>query len=389
MGENQTNPQANVACGKDIKPGSGRVLKRPSVAQVCILFSVTIMLFMLIAFRVQIREIYSGLLITEFGLIMLPALIFLLAFRFDLKAVLRLNGTRPLNFLVIFGIMCFAIPLAGLFNLLNLFIVNSIFGKVLVQQLPASHNVTELLFSMLVFAVSAGICEEFLFRGVIQRGLERFGAAGSILLSAFLFSITHMDFQKIFGTFFLGAIIGFIVYKTGSLYCGIFAHFANNAFALIISYAATKIMSMLEGSGMQIPGENDPGSLFAGLDSIPPQQLIIALFTYGFIFLFITAVFILLVYSLTRLNRYRTGSLALDSFSLTDTENIYGAGFKIQRPYAARTGGFRKKGFAGLLWLLPGIIMIAVRFYMEVYDFTGAENEFINAVKWLLGIPFT
>jgi membrane protease YdiL (CAAX protease family) len=74
------------------------------------------------------------------------------------------------------------------------------------------------------------VCEEILFRGAIQRGFEKLGAIKSIILTAFLFGLMHQDFQKLLGTFLLGCIIGFIVYRSDSIIGGMFAHFTNIPF---------------------------------------------------------------------------------------------------------------------------------------------------------------
>jgi len=379
MGGNQNGPGDDIVAGQGLKAKDERCYKKPGVIQVSILFSITIILFVFIGYRVQNRNLYAGLLITEFGLIMLPAFLFLLVFRFDLKAILRLKGTKILNFLVTFGIMLFALPLASVFNLINLLLVNSIFGKVIVQQPPVAQNGKELLVGILVIAGSAGLCEEFLFRGVIQRGFERFGAVKSILLAAFLFSLTHMDFQKIFGTFMLGALIGFIVYKTDSLYCGMFAHFTNNALAVLISYAATKLMSIFQSTGVSIPKDTDINTLFSSFSGLPPQQLIIILFIYGFVFLCIATLFVLLLYALIRMNpnqgRQLTHANALSAFSSSAVSPTVAPS-----PAPALPGG----GARSLLWLLPGILLVACIYFIEVHNFTGVENEFIDFARRLL-----
>ena len=351
-------------------------VKQPGITQVCILFSITIILFIFVGYRVQAKEFYSGILITEFGLIMLPALLFLLIFRFDLKKVLRLNGSRPLNYLVTFGIMVFAIPVAGAFNLVNLLLVHSIFGKVIVQQPPVAQNGQELLVNILVIAGSAGLCEEFLFRGVIQRGFERFGQARAILLAAFLFSLTHMDFQKILGTFLLGALIGFIVYRTNSLYCGIFAHFTNNALAVLIGFVSTKLASLLQGEGMNMQQEADLNALFSTFGALPPGQLVAVLFIYGFLFLFIASMFILLLYALIRLNPVKRDVKGYSG--MEDTA----APIPSESGYVAT--GIPGSGISGLLWLLPGLLLIAGMYYFEVYHFTGTENSLIEFARRLL-----
>ncbi len=399
--------------GNQMKARSGGAdeqrLKKPGITQTCILFSITIILFIFIGYRVQRVEFYSGILITEFGLIMLPAFVLLLIFRFDLKFVLRLNKTKLVNYFVTFGIMLFAIPLAGMFNLLNLLLVNSIFGKVIIQQVPVAKNGTELLLNIIVIAGSAGICEEFLFRGVIQRGLERFGAAKAILLAAFLFSLTHVDFQKIFGTFLLGALIGFIVYRTNSLYCGVFAHFTNNALAVLISYGAAKLTSMFQETAMNITEETDLNSLFSTFGELPPQQLVIVFFIYGFMFLFFAILFILLLYALIRLNPVRglpeavnvdvdsntsTRLVGYNGANLTDRSSAGLAGRSELPEIPGRSGRLTRselpertgRQMIGLLWLLPGILLIFGIYYFQVFRFTGAENTFIDIAKRLLGV---
>lgn len=340
--------------------------KRPGIVQVSILFSVTIILFLFIGYRVQQSEFYSGVLISEFGLIMLPALIFLLLFRYDLRPVLGLKGTRPLNFLVTFVLMLLAIPIAGVFNLLNLLIVNSIFGKIIVGQLPAATDAWSLLANILVIAGSAGICEEFLFRGVIQRSFERrFGITRAILLAAFLFSLTHMDFQKIFGTFLLGALIGFIFYRTDSLLCSMFAHFTNNAAVVLIGFISAKFMSLYGDSGAKIAEGTDLNALISTFSSLSPQQLAIVLFVYGFFFLVIISFFILLLVALIKLN-------------------------PVNKPNGAITGVLAENrtvraNLKSLAWLLPGALLIASLYYFEVLKFKGISNGLVEAARRLLG----
>lgn len=334
--------------------------RRPTAAQVSILFSIVLFFFVMLGYRVQHNEFYSGVLITEFGLIMLPALIFLLALRFDLKDVLRLNRISLLNFFLIFCLMIFAIPLAGIFNMANLWLVNSIFGKVIVEQPPVAENFVGLIVNILVIGGSAGICEEFLFRGVIQRGFERFGTVKAILLAAFLFSLTHLDFQKIFGTFFLGALIGFIVYRTNSLFGGMFAHFTNNSVAVIVGFAATQFTRLVKDSGFEIPqSQSDLSNIFSTISRLPKAQLLIMAFFYGFIILIFLIIFVALMYSFLKTTRG-----------------------KAEKPVVQINRKFSKH----LLWLLPGTVVISVIYYLEIVKFRGGAGSFVVFVRRLLGI---
>lgn len=335
---------------------------RPGILQVGLLYSIIVLLFLMIGFRVQRNEIYTGLLITEFGLVMLPALLFLMVFRYGIKDTVRLNGAKPVSFFLAFGIMLFAIPLASAFNLINLYLVNTVFGKIIVQSVPIARNGTELLINILVLAGSAGVCEEFLFRGVVLRGLEQAGAAKAILITAFLFSLMHMDFQKIFGTFFLGALIGFIVYRTNSLYCGMFAHFTNNAFAVLATYGSARLSGILGNAGKAVKGEMDLNSLFSVFETLPKSQLMIVLFIYGFMLLFIAIIFVLLLFAFTKVN-------------------------PIQSDHAASWRRRSDRGWIrGLVGVVPGLLAVAVIYFVEVRGFIGAGNWFTNIVKQLLGV---
>jgi len=338
---------------------------RPGVDGACVLFSVVIILFVLLGYRIQSREFYSGILITEFMLILLPALVFAAISGVRFKEALRLDKFRPVNIPIVIGIMIFAIPVATLLNVLNLLAVDSIFGKTVMTSLPAAENGVQLLVNILVIAGSAGICEEVLFRGVLQRSFERFGAAGSILLAALLFSLTHLDFQKILGTFALGALIGYIVYRTNSLYCGMLAHFTNNATAVFASYISGKMLKAFQLSDRMPSGPADISALFDTFAALPVEQKMIIFMVYGFVFLFVAIVLTLLVYSLTRANRVSPVTMP------------HGSGLSYGTPAQGKA--------KGLLWLLPGIILILLWFYVQANGFLGIQNAVTEAFRLLIG----
>jgi membrane protease YdiL (CAAX protease family) len=86
-----------------------------------------------------------------------------------------------------------------------------------------------------VFAVGvAPLVEEFVFRGLIQRELERvYGPVVGITAAASLFALVHM-LPWIFPLHFvLGLAFGFAVYATRSIWTSVILHAANNTAALI------------------------------------------------------------------------------------------------------------------------------------------------------------
>ncbi len=93
-------------------------------------------------------------------------------------------------------------------------------------------------FSMLqlaVVSVLAGVCEEVLFRAVVQRGLaESFGAGVGLLASACLFGLAHSitPFYALV-TGVAGFYLGTLWMLTGNLLTPIFAHALYDFLALV------------------------------------------------------------------------------------------------------------------------------------------------------------
>ncbi len=83
--------------------------------------------------------------------------------------------------------------------------------------------------------VLAGIFEEMLFRGMLQKAFERkFDLHQAIFLTAFVFAIIHLPFLLI-QIMILGTVFGFIAWRSNSIIPTIILHCLNNGFALIFA----------------------------------------------------------------------------------------------------------------------------------------------------------
>lgn len=85
-----------------------------------------------------------------------------------------------------------------------------------------------------VFAIGiAPLVEEFVFRGLIQRILERrFGSGPGIAMAAALFAAVHVLPWVFPLHFFLGLAFGLAVFATRSIWTGVILHAANNTVAM-------------------------------------------------------------------------------------------------------------------------------------------------------------
>ena len=82
--------------------------------------------------------------------------------------------------------------------------------------------------------VSAPILEELVFRGLVQRPLERrWGPAPAIAFAAVVFAVFHGLLWVLPIHVFLGLSFGYAVYATRSIWAGVILHAGNNAFAAL------------------------------------------------------------------------------------------------------------------------------------------------------------
>lgn len=104
----------------------------------------------------------------------------------------------------------------------------------------SAENVWVYLLNVVVVAIVPALCEELFFRGALQPLLVRFfrNAHAGILATALIFSLIHFQSAGFIPRFFLGAILGYLAYISGSIWSAVAMHFANNFFAVTMYYIA-------------------------------------------------------------------------------------------------------------------------------------------------------
>lgn len=109
--------------------------------------------------------------------------------------------------------------------------------EVFVNLLIQEEGIGALLSNLIVMALLAALTEELLFRGAIQRIIEKWTQNHHLVIwvTAILFSAIHMQFYGFIPRMLLGAYLGYLLYWSKSMWLPIFAHFANNAIAVIVT----------------------------------------------------------------------------------------------------------------------------------------------------------
>ena len=128
-------------------------------------------------------------------------------------------------------------------------------AQVMTEAFLATKTVSGYLLNLFMVGVLAAVGEELMFRGIIQRIMGDMwkNKHTAIWVTAFLFSAMHMQFYGFIPRLLLGAMLGYLLLWSGSLWLPILAHFINNATAVTLSY--------LSNIGVLPEGSEDIGGL--------------------------------------------------------------------------------------------------------------------------------
>ncbi|UBM58024.1 CPBP family intramembrane metalloprotease [Marinilongibacter aquaticus] len=167
--------------------------------------------------------------------------------------VLNFNHTpQAFVFITMVATMLAAMPLMGYIQEINaqmklpesLHAVEDFMRKTEDQLAEMTEMLTDfksfghMLVGFVVIAIFAGVGEELVFRGLLQRklylGLKNPHLA--IWLTAIIFSAIHFQFYGFLPRMLLGALFGYLFYWSGNLWLPIAAHIFNNGFAVVMYY---------------------------------------------------------------------------------------------------------------------------------------------------------
>ena len=135
-------------------------------------------------------------------------------------------------------------PLATFFNAISMLFVENTVASMTGDILDVPFFVMFLLM-----AVYGPFCEELAFRGAIYRGFRKSGNIfGSILLSALLFGLMHMNLNQAGYAVALGIMMALLAEATGSTTASFLCHMIFNGQTVCLMFLEKKLYSpeMLE-----------------------------------------------------------------------------------------------------------------------------------------------
>ena len=189
--------------------------------------------------------------LTTIGTFLVPALLFAYCYNrqwFDYNAANRRPKQSMVNMVLILSITL--LPVVGVLASFNEFIMpqEGAVAEFMRDMEEAANHILELvttqrsswdlIANLLVFAVLAGVCEEFFFQGSLQPLLMNWtkNPHVGILLTALIFSALHFQFYGFIPRFLLGVYLGYLFYWSRSLWLPILAHVLHNALTILVDF---------------------------------------------------------------------------------------------------------------------------------------------------------
>lgn len=180
----------------------------------------------------------AGLFLIE-SLFLLPPLVYLQLKGYNIKRCLRWNGV---SLPVILSSILIGISLIVLLDELDRMVAIIFPMPVEVQEalfdFMKLRTWSDYLFVGTGAVVAAAICEESLFRGFMQVSMEAFGSVTrAVLFGALLFALAHFNPWWLIQILILGVLLGFVSWRTNSVFPAMIIHGLNNGIALIFGGA--------------------------------------------------------------------------------------------------------------------------------------------------------
>jgi len=141
------------------------------------------------------------------------------------------STTLLLSFLLGLGLIVLTDELE---RLINMVVPQPELIKEMMAPLMAS-TATDWLLVILGSVILAAVAEEGLFRGFLQVTLEKKGdVTRAVILAAVSWTIIHINPYWAIQIFVMGVFLGFLAWRTGSIWPAVIIHASNNLLALLM-----------------------------------------------------------------------------------------------------------------------------------------------------------
>ncbi len=147
----------------------------------------------------------------------------------------------------------------------------------LTEQFLRVDTVGGLLVNIGLMALLPAVGEELTFRGVVQ-GMFTRNKHVAIWATAAIFSFVHMQFYGFLPRMLMGAMFGYMLWWTGSLWVPMLMHFVNNCAAVVVAYFAYNHLE--EGRAEMLDTIGTEDTILLGVFSICIVLIMMVMYGY-------------------------------------------------------------------------------------------------------------
>ncbi len=254
-----------------------KIVKQPTPLAAGLLYFIVLALmllssFLLGRFKLEGDSYYAVMLVVQLAVILVPPLVYMLYMGIDIRKAARLNRISIPEFLLTAGMAIFGYGAIIPINLIWYYFLSR-FGTPQPPEMPPIETPAQYLMALIVIALVPALIEEFLFRGTIMRGYEKYGRWASVLLTGLLFSLLHLRVLSLPSILLLGVLLSYIVNRSNTIFTGVVYHFVNNAIAVTIAFLTGVLSKLFPMTQTGVPNIND----------IPQQDIIAAIIVWLFL----------------------------------------------------------------------------------------------------------
>ncbi|KPU42862.1 CAAX amino terminal protease self- immunity [Oxobacter pfennigii] len=221
-------------------------------------------------------DIVSSLLISQFGFLLLPVIVYFLITKDPVRKTLRLELMSLPDILRVLAITFLIQPLImGISGLGSLF-----FPNYLVNFTAEINSSVSFPFLLMLTALFPALFEEFCMRGIVLSGYRGKKLWIAACINGLLFAVLHLNIQQGLYAFVLGFIFVYLVDAANSIFASITSHFAINASQMTLLHLTSKNLEEAGQSLANVQANSSKESLIASIVLLLVLGSITSIFAY-------------------------------------------------------------------------------------------------------------
>lgn len=237
---------------------------------------------------------------------LLPAAIYLIVTKSNVKRTLRLNKISLKEFFYAILVAILAQPVVTLFSLISAFF----FDNDVAKMMEGMQN-TPYWMMLLIVAVTPAITEEITVRGIILSGYNNKNKFTAAIMTGVIFGIFHLNAQQFLYAVVLGMVFAYMVRVTNSIFVSMICHFTVNGIQVSLQKIVTSFIKI-----------NKPEDY--SLRALPIGQKLEMLVVYGFVALIFAALMYIVIRAMENKAKSRG---VIDSALAVREEDFYVDGY--------------------------------------------------------------